>query len=79
MAISIRWFTCLFTKNKTDVLILDFKIKFWYNINMKNNKQGGFLEIIIFIIVVVLILSYLGIHLNAVVNYIVSAFHNVFG
>ena len=47
--------------------------------NNIKNKQGGFLQIIIFIIVVVLILSYLGIHLNSVVNYIITAFHNVFG
>ena len=43
------------------------------------NKQEGFLKLIILIVVVVLILSYLNINLSSVVNYIVKAFHNVFG
>ena len=43
------------------------------------NKQGGFLQIIIFIIIVILILSYFHINLSWLVNYIVAAFHNVFG
>ena len=44
-----------------------------------NNKQGGFLRLIIFIIVIILILSYFHVSLNGVVNYIITAFHNVFG
>lgn len=51
-------------------------IKFF---NGMKNKQSGFLQIIIFIILVVLILSYFHINLSGVVNYIVNAFHNVFG
>ncbi len=47
--------------------------------NGMKNKQGGFLQIIIFIIVVVLILSYFHVSLSGVVNYIITAFHNVFG
>lgn len=43
------------------------------------NKQGGFLKLIILIIVVVLLLSYFNVNLSSVVNYIVKAFHNVFG
>ncbi|HNW71731.1 MAG TPA: hypothetical protein PKZ36_00010 [Candidatus Paceibacterota bacterium] len=43
------------------------------------NKQGGFLKTIIFIIIVILILSYFNVNLSGVWNYIVNAFHNVFG
>ena len=46
--------------------------------NIKNN-QGGFLQIIIFVIIVILILSYFHVNLSGVVNYIIAAFHNVFG
>ncbi|MEI7765715.1 MAG: hypothetical protein WCI93_03995 [bacterium] len=43
------------------------------------NQQSGFLRIIILIIVVVLILSYFHVSISSVVNYIGTAFHNVFG
>ena len=43
------------------------------------NKQGGFLQLIILLIIIILILSYFHVHLSDVVNYIVQAFHNVFG
>ena len=47
--------------------------------NNIKNKQGGFIQIIIFIIIVILVLSYFHINLSGVVNYIIAAFHNVFG
>jgi hypothetical protein len=43
------------------------------------NKKGGFLKLIIFIIVIVLVLSYFHVDLKGIVDYIVKAFHNVFG
>ena len=49
------------------------------NKNKFQNKQGGFLQIIIFIIILILILSYFHINISTVFNYIATAFHNVFG
>lgn len=49
------------------------------NINKFENKQGGLLEIIIFIIIAILILSFFHYKIGDVFNYIVAAFHNVFG
>ncbi len=43
------------------------------------NKQGGFIEAIIIIIAIIIVLSFMHISLSGVVNYIVNAFHNVFG
>lgn len=52
-----------------------------YKMNKKQikNKQGGFLQLIIFLIIVVLVLGYFNINIHTVVNYIITAFHNVFG
>jgi len=42
------------------------------------NKQNGFLQIIIFLVIAVLVLSYFHINIQTVINYIITAFHNVF-
>ena len=42
------------------------------------NQQGGFLQLIIFIIVVVLIMWYFHISISGVINWITTAFSNVF-
>lgn len=49
------------------------------NINKFENKQGGFLEIIVFIIVIILLLSFFHVSISSFINYIITAIHNVFG
>ena len=52
---------------------------------MKNNiksmpadRQGGFIELIIIIIVALLIMKYYGITISGVFDWFISFFHNVF-
>jgi hypothetical protein len=41
------------------------------------NKQSGFLEIIIIIIIALLLMRYFGITISGVVNWFISFFHSV--
>jgi|GEM_PF-1542463 len=43
------------------------------------NKQKGFLKILLILVIAVLVLSYFHVRISTVVNYIVDAFHGVFG
>lgn len=42
------------------------------------NKQGGFLQLIIFIIAVVFLLNYFNLHISTIWNWFVTMFHNIF-
>jgi uncharacterized protein involved in cysteine biosynthesis len=44
---------------------------------MKNNKKGGFLQIIILIIVALLIMRYMGITISGVLNWFTAFFSGV--
>jgi hypothetical protein len=44
----------------------------------KNNKDGGFIELIIIIIVILLIMSYFGITISGLIDWVMALFRNVF-
>ena len=45
---------------------------------VKNNKQGGFIRIIIAIVVILILMKYSGITVSQVVNWFTSFFSSVF-
>ncbi|MDP9249547.1 MAG: hypothetical protein M3M85_03515 [bacterium] len=45
--------------------------------NMKNNKQGGFLELIVLIIVALLIMKYMGVTVSETVDWFKDFFGSV--
>ncbi len=47
-------------------------------INNHKNKQGGFLQLIIFIVVVIFLLNYFNITISGIINWFVTMFQNVF-
>lgn len=47
--------------------------------NIKNKQKGGILQIVIFVIVLILLLSYFHVTIAQAWHYLVTAFHNVFG
>jgi len=45
--------------------------------NKNNNKQGGFLKIILLILVIVFLMSYFHITVSGIFNWISNIFHSV--
>ena len=45
--------------------------------NLKNNQQGGIIEIIVLIIVALFVMKFLGITISGVINWFTTTFHNV--
>ena len=45
--------------------------------NNIKNKQGGFLKLIIFIIVVIFLMDYFNITISGIVNWFVTMFQNI--
>jgi len=45
--------------------------------NNIKNKQGGFLKLIIFIIVVIFLMNYFNITISGIVNWFVTMFQNI--
>ncbi len=45
--------------------------------NMKNNQQGGFIELLVIIIIVLFIMRYFGFTISGLVNWFINMFRSV--
>ena len=62
------WIHCIIYLAYDKIKIMDGNIK---------NKRGGFLQIIIGILIALLIMKYLGVTVSGVVNWFLNTFHSV--